>query len=206
MLAEIQSDTERSSTADVTAMRSKIAAAVRHYQPRRFFFNESRSVTFNTVADTDTYRFGTDIGTEFYRLDGVFITIGTDDVRELDRRAYTDIEVLADTDTTTGEPTDYAYVDRSLRFWRNPDAVYSVLLTGHVKLAAPGSDDEASNPWMVDAYDLIMSRAKAELYAHRWEDPNNASIMRQAEDSALRSLLSATLDKVSTGYLEATDF
>jgi hypothetical protein len=59
---------------------------------------------------------------------------------------------------------------------------------------------------MTEAYDLIMSRAKAELYAHRWEDPNTAAIMRAAEMDALRRLQGATHDKVATGHLEATEF
>ncbi len=59
---------------------------------------------------------------------------------------------------------------------------------------------------MTEAYDLIMSRAKSELYAHRWEDPNNAALMRAAEMSALSRLQSATMDKVETGYLESTEF
>jgi hypothetical protein len=202
MIAEIESDTERS---DTTAIGKKIDAAIRHYQPRRFWFNESRSVTFNTVASTDLYTFAT-IGTEFYRVDSVAVTIASGDVRYLDRMNYVDLSELADNNTDTGEPTDYAYIAKAVRFWRNPDAIYSTRLTGHVKLAAPASDAEADNAWMTEAYDLIMCRAKAELYAHRWEDPNNAILMQQAEASALRRLQSAAMDKVETGYLEATEF
>lgn len=202
MIAEIESDTERS---DSTAIGNKINAAIRHYQPRRFWFNESRSVTFNTVAGTDLYTFAT-IGTEFYRVDSVQVTIGTDDVRHLDRMNYVDLAALADNNTDQGEPSDYAYINKAIRLWRNPDAIYSTRVTGHVKAAAPASDSEADNVWMTEAYDLIMSRAKSELYAHRWEDPNNAAIMREAEMSALRRLQSATMDKVETGYLEATEF
>lgn len=202
MISEIEDDTERS---DTTAIGKKIDAAIRHYQPRRFWFNESRSVTFNTVAGTDIYTFAT-IGTEFYRVDSVQVTISAGDVRFLDRMNYVDLAALANDNTDQGEPSDYAYIDKSIRLWRNPDAIYSTRLTGHVKLAAPANNDEANNAWMTEAYDLIMSRAKAELYAHRWEDPANAAVMQQAEASALRRLDGATLDKVSTGYLEATEF
>lgn len=205
MIAEIESDTERS---DSTAITAKIEAAIRHYQPRRFFFNESRSITFNTVAGTDVYRFGTglEITTEFYRLDSVWITIDTEDVRELTRCNYVDLEATADNNTDQGEPSDYAFINEAIRLWRNPDAIYAVRLTGHTKIAAPGSSGAAGNAWMVEAYDLIMSRAKAELYAHRWEDPGNAQLMRVAEMDAFNRLKSATDDKVGTGYLEATDF
>ena len=205
MLAEMADDMLRS---DTTLFTNKINAAIRHYQPRRFFFNESRSVTFNTVASTDLYRFGAglEITTEFYRLDSVFITIAAQDVRELERVNYVDLEALAGNDANTGEPSQYAFINKAIRLWANPDAIYATRLTGHIKAAAPASDEEADNPWMVEAYDLIMSRAKAELYAHSYEDPDNAALMQQAEARALRSLQDATLDKVSTGYLEATDF
>lgn len=202
MLAEMADDMERT---DATAFGKKIDAAIRHYQPRRFWFNESRAVTFNTVASTDVYTFAT-IGTEFYKIDGVFMTIAAGDVREMDRVDYSYLEATADEETDTGEPTVYAYINKAIRFWRNPDAIYSTRVVGHVKLAAPASDGEADNAWMTEAYDLIMSRAKAELYAHRYEDPNNAAIMRTAESDALRRLLGATHDKVSAGYLEATEF
>lgn len=208
MLAEIQADTGRTSTAQVTAMRNKIAAAIRQYQPKRFWFNESRSVTFNTVAATDTYAFGAGLAitTEFYKIDGVFITIAANDVRELVRRNAAEIEARVDSDTTTGEPSQYAFIDKALRLWRSPVAIYSTRLMGHVKLAAPLADDEANNAWMTEAYDLIMCRAKAELYAHRWEDPNNAQIMHMAESDAERRLLDVTHDKVALGHLEATEF
>jgi len=202
MIAEIESDTERS---DSTAIGLKIDAAIRQYQPRRFWFNESRTVTINTVAGTDLYTFVT-IGTEFYRVDSVQVTIGTDDVRHLDRMNYVDLAAIADNNADQGEPEAYAYINKAIRLWRNPDAIYSTRVTGHVKVAVPASDAEADNVWMTEAYDLIMSRAKAELYAHRWEDPNSALAMQQAEASALRRLQSATMDKTETGYLEATEF
>lgn len=202
MIAEMESDMERS---DSAAFINKINAAIRQYQPKRFWFNESRSVTFNMVASTDTYSFAT-IGTEFYRIDGVFVAIASGDVREMDRVDYSAIEAMADSDTTTGEPSVYAYVARGLRFWRPPDDTYSARLVGHVKLAPPASDDETDNLWMDEAYDLIMCRAKAELYAHRYEDPNQAAIMRAAETDALSRLLGATEDKVADGTLTPTEF
>lgn len=207
MLAEIQSDTERDSSADVTAMRNKIAAAIRHYQPSRFWFNESRSVTFPTVDGTDLYRFGSglEITTEFYRIDGVYVEEGGRQhrVRVCD---YSELETLIDTTPQEGRPFKYAYINRALRFYPCPDQIYTVRLTGHIKIAPPAADGEADNPWMTEAYDLIMSRTKAELYAHRWEDPINASIMVQAEKGALTTLETATGSKIGTGQIVPTQF
>lgn len=212
MLAEIQSDMERTSATEATAITSKINAAIRHYQPMRFWFNESRSITLSTVVGTDTYTFNTatttgTIGAEFYRLDGVWFSATSTDVRELERVNYDQMEAWADSQSATnGEPMAYAYVNRGLRFYRNPDAIYTLRLAGHLKLAAPATDAEADNPWMTEAYDLIMSRAKAELYVHRWPEPENAMLMRAAERDALSALTAATYDKVSSDHLEATEF
>jgi hypothetical protein len=202
MVAEIEDDLERS---DSAAILNKISAAIRHYQPKRFHFNESRSVTFNTVASTDTYTFTT-IGTEFNKIDGVFVTIDTEDVRELDRMNYQQLERIAGNSTDTGEPSDYASIPGGIRLWRSPDDAYSTRLLGHVKLAEPASDGEANNSWMTDAYDLIKARAKAELYLHRYMEADSAAMMRAAENEALRQLLNARDDKTALGYLEATEF
>lgn len=202
MIAEIESDTERS---DTTAIRSKIQAAIRHYQPTRFFFNESRDVTFPTVIGQTEYSFASDIGTEFYKIDGVWLTEGTN-VYGLRRCDYRALGVLLDGAATANQPTSFAWVDRKLRLYPEPNDAYTVRVTGHVKLAAPATDGEADNEWFTEAYDLIMARAKAELYAHRWEDPANAQIMRVAEVDALDRLVGAGAMKIGTGNIRPTQF
>lgn len=204
MLDEIDDDTDRQGTDD-TAIGTAIDQAIRHYQPQRFWFNETRTATFNTVASTDAYTWAT-IGTEFYTIDRAVITIGSGDVRTLDPVSFTDQEEYADEDTTTGEPSEYAITPTGLRLWRSPDDAYAVRLLGHVKLAGPATAAEADNKWMTEAYDLIKCRAKAELYAHRWEDPNGASLMRAAELDALARLRAAHHGRAAQGFLTATEF
>lgn len=204
MIAEILDDTERSSS-QTDAIRAKIQAAIRHYQPTRFFFNESRDVTFNTVIGQTEYVFGTDIGTEFYKIDGVWLTEGTN-VYEVARTDYRALEQLLDGTATPNQAIVYAWIDRKLRFYPEPNEAYPVRITGHVKLAAPATDDESGNLWMTEAYDLVMARAKAELYAHRWEDPASAQVMRVAEDDALSRLRGAGAIKSGMGMIRPTCF
>lgn len=212
MLAEIQADTSRTTAAQVLAMRRAIESSVAHYQKTRLWFNESRSVTFNTVAGTDTYTFNTatttgTIGAEFDRIDGVWITFGTGDVREIDPMDYAEMEAGSDSETANNQPSAYAVINKAIRFNYAPDAVYSVRIAGHLVIAFPAGDDTADNPWFTEAFDLIMSRAKAWLYAHRWEDAGNAAIMVQAEASELKALMDVTTDKLSTGYITpSSDF
>lgn len=203
MRTEIASDTGRTATSYVTPINSAIDAAVRRYETERFWFNETDAITFPTVASTSTYTFTT-IGTAFYTIDAVFITVNSEEY-EIERVNWVEERADAGGSTYTGPPVEYAYGNRGLKFYPTPDQVYSVRLMGHYKLAGP-TDDATDNDWMTYAYDLIMCRTKAHLYAHRWEDPTNAQLMVVAEQDALNSLRGATFDKVSTGYLEATSF
>lgn len=204
MIAEILSDTERGA-GETAAIRNKIAAAIRHYSPTRFWFNESRDATFSTVIDQSDYAFGSDITPEFYTIDGLFLTEGSN-VYALRPADYRGLEILLDANTTSALPVSFAYIDRKLRVYPYPDAVYSVRITGQVKIAIPSTDEDAGNEWFTEAYDLIMSRAKAELYAHRWEDMNQAAVMRAAEQEAFSRLAATTNSKVGTGTIRPTQF
>jgi hypothetical protein len=202
MLAEMASDMERS---DDAAFRSKIAAAIRHYQPTRFFFNESRSTVFNAAIGADFYDWAA-IGNEFYAIDGVFVTDTGGNVLEVRRCDYRELELIIDSTSSQNTPTIFASIGGGLRVYPVPNDVYPVRVTGHIKAPAPASDDETGNPWMAEAYDLIMSRAKAELYAHRYEDSASALVMREAESDAFSRLKKASGTKTGTGFFVPTQF
>ena len=211
MLTEIQEETGRTSTIQVNAMRRAIEQAIAFYQSNRFWFNETRSATFNTVIGTDPYTFSTatTVGTipyEFYKIDGVWMTFATGDVRELDVMDYSYFEQDADSQTSNSQPTAYGFIKGAIRFDYAPDAIYSTRIAGHYALPGPATDNETDNPWMTEAYYLIKSRSKAELFAHRWDDYVAASAMQTAEQIELGSLRDATYDKARTGYIQATSF
>lgn len=200
MIADIEEDLERSDTA---AIRGKIAEAIRFYQPKFFWFNESRNVEFATVIHQSDYDFITSITTEFYTIDGAFLTEGGNilDMRKTDYRA---LEILLDANSTSAQPIAFAYVARGLRLYPRPNAVYPARLTGHIKIAVPLADDAAGNEWMTEAFDLIKARAKALLYATRYRDTDGAAIERVVEADALSNLQSTTASKVGTGEIRPT--
>lgn len=207
MLTEILDDMERGS-ADNARVLSAISSAIKFYQPKRFFFNESRSVTFGTVAADWDYAFPADISTEFYRID-LAVREDADGDCPLDLADYRSIELANDASSQADRPTEWAYIGRQLVLSPIPDDAYTIRLTGHVKLAEPASDGEANNAWFTEAYELIRCRAKAYLYAHVYPTVENlqmAAVMRMAEKDALGALLAATEDRVAPGFLEATDF
>lgn len=202
---EILDDLERDAATDGARVLSAISAAIKFYQPKRFFFNESRDVTFITVASQWVYKFGTDIATEFYTIDLALVEETANDYM-LYRRDYREIEYLNDNTATENRPDTYGYVAQSLALYPIPDDAYSVRLTGHVKLAEPAGEAEANNAWMTEAYELIRCRAKAYLAAHAYRDDAYAALMRAAEADALSALRSASTDKAMAGYVIPSDF
>jgi hypothetical protein len=208
MKTEIIDDMERDASADGARVLSAISSAIKFYQPKRFFFNESRSVTFPTVNGTDTYSFGTGLAitTEFYKIDGAFVLEGVQQ-HQMAPIDYLSLELLIDNSgPATGRPTRYAYVNRALRLYRVPDAAYTVRLDGHVKAAEPATDNETDNVWFTEAYELIRCRSKAYLYTHVFPKPEMAALMRIAEKDALEALRGATQDKIGTGQIIPTQF
>lgn len=203
--AEIIDDLERDATADGARVLSAISSAIKFYQPKRFFFNESRSVTFPTVDGTDTYAFGTDITTEFYKIDGAFV-LDSDRYIPMRWMDYLDMERLIETTPAKGRPTRWTYINKALRLYNVPDAVYTVRLDGHVKIAEPASDAEADNQWFTEAYELIRCRAKAYLSIHVFPNPEMAVTMQAAEQQALVALRGATMDRTGTGEIIPTNF
>lgn len=201
MIDEIEDDLERS---DTDAIRTKIQAAIRIIQSERFYFNESRDTTFNTAAGTQDYT-ASDVGEEFYDIDGIYLTYGSS-ILDVDPVDYRVIELLRGTTNTQGVPTKYAYIDGSLAFYPNPDAVYEVRVTGHLKKAAPAADDTADNVWMTDGYDLIKARAKVKLFAERYRDTEGAAIERAVEQDARDELNRKTNAKTGTGTMRSTKF
>jgi hypothetical protein len=157
----------RSDLADQIAYA--INDAIKVYQKERFRFNESvpsSPITFPTVAGQANY--GTvanaNIGTLF-DIDYVIVqqgnelyTLQPDDAARL--RVYNQVN------TMSGTPMWYAYEGNELILSPVPSEVLTVTLGLFRRVAAPASDDEASNPWMVDAERLIRARAKFEIATH----------------------------------------
>jgi hypothetical protein len=200
MIAEIEDDSERSDTA---AIRTKIQQAIRYFQPRRFWFNETRSNTFSTVAGQSDYDIAT-VG-DFYTFDALYLIEGNGEVNALKRRDYRWSETL-EGNVTSNQPYSWAYVNKTVRLYPPPDAVYTMRPTGHIKVAAPATDGDAENEWMLYAYDLIMYRARASLEANRWADPNAALMFKQMEQLEFTRLMREGVNRIGTGETTPTQF
>lgn len=169
-----------------------ISDAIEAYQDERFHFNETRAITFSTVAEQ-----------EFYDSDdaAALATVNAFDyvVLYISGMPYPlrnelpdEIELLAQSGTGTGQPHSYCWYGDQLRLYPIPTDVWTVRVGASIKAAAPANDGETGNPWMTHAARLIRSRAKLELATHVLLDNDLGQNMSAATQEAFDQLKSKT--------------
>lgn len=202
--AEIADDLDRDDLANQIA--SEIAAAIRHYQAHRLYFSESRERTFATVAGQTWYGVADDPAIPaFVAIDAMWIEDGAASHR-LDRLQPDRFEDLAGGATASGRPASFTWFGLAIGLHPVPDGAYTVRPSGHVQVAAPASDAEAGNPWMVDGYHLIRFRALRRLHLHKLKDPESAAMAAADELDEFSRLKAETGRRVATGRLRPTAF
>ncbi|MCA1298035.1 phage adaptor protein [Stappia indica] len=202
----IAADLDDTSGAYGDDIADAISRAIEFYQPVRFGFNETRDETFTTVAGQQIYSSEDDTAIPaFYRLDLVTVTVAGQ-VRRLDRVDPGELELLSDSSASTGDPYAYAYFDNSLRLYPIPGAGYTIRMVGHIKKAAPASDEEAGNVWMTEAYQLIRCAAKKYLAENVTEDAQLQARMERAEERELGRLVKQSGARIGSGMIVPTQF
>lgn len=140
-----------------------ISDAIKFYQNERFLFNESRDITFVTVAGQDFYGTAANAAIPTMQaFDYLILYVGTVPY-DLKRKPPIEVELFNQNGLVKGQPTRYAFYNKQIRIGPVPDAVYTIRVAGQITYAAPASDGEANNPWMIDAEKLIRARAKQEI-------------------------------------------
>lgn len=203
--AQIATDLRRSDL--TTEIAAAITEAINHYQPERFYFNETRSATFVTVADQSRYSSSDDADIpKFVTIDDIFLTDSSSSVHLLGEEDPLELEMLLDASASSGRPYCYSYWDQTFALYPIPDAVYTIRPLGVINKDAPASDGEANNVWMTEAYELIRAAAKVYLGTHTIVNLDLASRARGAEVRALNKLKAETSRKTGTGRIIPTSF
>jgi len=208
MKLRIGQEVERSDLTDAD-LENAINAAITSYDRDRFYFNESRAYTFDTVASQDIY---TEADQEaigrLVKVDYLFVLIGDNPVRLV----YRDPESVEWTNMATtiseGQPGWYTLYNESIRLYPIPSDVFTVRLAGVFRPAAPATDVETLNPWMMvsKAERMIRQRAKAFLYTDLevMADDKKAQKYLTLAEEARHLLMQHTADLTGAegGYVE----
>lgn len=189
-----------------TQIANAINDAIDFYQNERFIFNESRDITFSTVSGQEFYSTAANANIPTLKsFDYVILYLGNIPWN-LRRRAPLDIEILNQNGLMRGQPWNYAYYNKQLRLGPVPDTAYSMRIAGRITYAAPATDTEANNPWMVDAEKLIRCRAKMELHRHVTRNMKEMQSMKIAADEAFDQLKGLTNRMTGTGNISPMIF
>ena len=201
--ARIATDLTRS---DLTSqIANAVTDAVNFYARERFWFNTSRSLTFNTVASQIAYTVSDySVIPLLVKIDALFVP-QAQSVLPLDRYEPADFEMLNNASTGGGIPKAFTYVDQAIRLWPTPNTVFAMILHAHYKFPAlvNGSD---TNAWTTDAEELIRSHAKLLLYTDVLEDQDGASRMSQKVPVLLANLRAESSSRMSNGIIKPVDF
>jgi len=164
MKARIASELRRTNI--TTQIASAIETAIESYRHERFWFSETREISFNTVANQWQYDSSddADLG-NVLRWDYVLAQIG-DEFYTLSPMDPGEIETLNGAGDFLGQPLNWGYYNEQFLIYPIPVDVYPIRIGGMIAKASPASDAEANNPWMTHAEKLIRCRAKYELYTH----------------------------------------
>jgi len=182
-----------------------VQSAVQYYEHKSFWFNESRSVTFNTVAAQEFYTSSDeDDIPNLLKIHHITVTVNSNRYK-LEPRTYQQLEEWAVTTTSNGSPTDYAYYAQQLRLYPIPDAAYAIRISALVRLTALSADN-ISNAWMTDGESLIRSHAKWDLYTNVIKDSGLAQEQANASAIHLARLQQETSGRLGTGFVVPTYF
>lgn len=163
-----------------TQIASAITDAIGVYQKKRFRFNENipdNAKSFATVAGRATYTSSdlADIATVLafdYMLMKVGITLF-----QLKREDPVVVKLYNQTSQMNGQPGWWAYEGNEIILAAIPDQAYTIYPGGYFVAAAPATDSEANNSWMITAERLIRARAKFEIATHVTRNAKMAQIM-----------------------------
>src|SRR5262245_40398537 len=128
--AQIADDLSRS---DLTSqIQTAVLDAITYYERKRFYFNESRSLTFNTVANQEFYT-SSDAAAipTMLEIDTAKISITSTDVYALNVVTNDELELVSQNSTIdAGQPSDIAYYNQTFRLYPIPQDVYAVRVSG----------------------------------------------------------------------------
>ena len=207
-LALLKADIADDLTSDnyTTEIAAQIVKAIAYYQSRRFWWTRTRTATFVTVADQGIYDSDDDADfSRIIKIDKMWLEQSDGDT-EITRISLAAWEQLTDTGSSTGEPYSYALDDEKIYLVKVPDAVYNIRMQGNFEAAAPATDGESNNPWMIYAYELIRAHVVAYILRNKEQDFQRANAMDTVLGRELNRLIRETRLKTERGKLRPTQF
>lgn len=200
MLDRIADETRYTDSDSRSIIKLCIQDAIAYYEKERFWWNQSRTTTFNTVVDQEYYSSSDNASIPYILdFDAVTITINVSDIYTLVKQDWELLEKWNADALSKGDPTDYAYYAQQIRLYPVPNNVWSVRIAGLFKLTTLVNDSD-TNSWVTtsEGEELIRNHAKGIFYSQYLRDDANASRSLQMAEAAYINLRNSTQRRVGT--------
>ena len=161
--------------------RRSIQAAVRHYERKPWWFNET-ATSLTTSAGQSFVNFPAN----YHKLKLLQITIASADYR-LIQRDYSWIKDM-NTTRTQGQPTDFAIYQNRIELATIPDAIYTLPISYLHKFPALSASSDTSD-WTSAVEDLVVYHATKLMLAGPLQAPERATAFQALEREALSSII-----------------
>ena len=177
--------------------RRSIQAAVRHYERKPWWFNET-ATSLTTSAGQSFVNFPAN----YHKLELLQITIASADYR-LIPRDYSWIKDM-NTTRTRGQPTDFAIYQNRIELGVIPDSAYSLPISYRHKFLTLSASSDTSD-WTSAVEDLVVYHATKLMLAGVIREPERAMAFQALEREALSSILGENEGRFAD-KLKATKF
>ena len=179
---------------DITAQaQNAIQSAISFYEDTSFWFNDEIA-TASTTNGTEYYALPTD-----FRADRSLTCTVNGNSYPLRRQSQKTLDNwFINSSNYTGYPSDYGIYKEQFRLYPIPNGTYTLTLSYTKQLSALSADAD-TNAWMVEAEELIRSRAEYDLCMRVLKKPEWAALYRQLELDVFENLQSASIPYQSTG-------
>lgn len=201
--ARIATELDRTNISSQIA--SAITDAIAEHERERFWFNESRDLTFSTVTAQRIYTTAAASWIpDVIEIDDMFVTVGGVS-RRMTKEDPSVLELLSVSNGTSGSPFLWSYFNKSIVLYPVPDTAYTVRALAHYRLAAL-TDDSQTNAWTTEAEQLIRRTAKIILAIDVTSDRDGAMSLDTVLQANLANLRAETSRRKTLGRIQPTAF
>lgn len=208
MMLAIADDIDDTTAEYTGQIQNAILGAIRFCERELYYFNETRDVTFTTVAGQQWYDVAdnSNIPT-LVRINEAYLELSSGERRSMRRSTPEEMEYLSDNSASVGEPYAWVYFGQRIRIYPVPsDTVYTVRLQlGPYRLAKIASTED-TNAWIIEAFDMIKARSKYILYKDILKDAAMAVEALNDYNDQEAKLKAETSRRNGRGFIRVTCF
>ena len=207
LTADISDDLDDTAGEYGAAILKAVQGAQRDCERFTFYFNETRDVTFSTVISQQWYGAAANANIPtLVHIQEAYYTDTGGNILILVWSPPEELEILSDSTSATGQPSNYTYFNKQIRLYPIPNAVYTVRLQlGPYRLGALANPSD-NNAWLDDAYDLLKARAKYRLWKNTLFEPGHAAEAMNDYNEQFAMLKAETSKRNGSGYIRSTEF